>query len=332
MRTGKRTWKSEASSIDTALLVAGALTAAQYYPNTEIEKRAKKIYARVNWEWMMNHSSLVCMGWSPETGFLPYYWDSYNELLILQALALGAPVYPIPPEAWNAWSRNEDEYNGHKVINSYSGSLFTYQYPHAFIDFRNLNDLDINYFKNSVEASLANRDYSMSFEKTSKSYSAYSWGLSAATGPGGYRAYGGKPGQGIQDGTIAPHAAIGSLPFTPKESLAAIKFFYLKLGDKIYKQYGFTGSFNLDKKFYSSEYLGIDEGIILLMIENFSNDGSIWKKFMTLPCIKDWIQITGIDKKRPPAKNQSAQELSVKSEAVVAEKSEAQTSAGNKRI
>ncbi len=290
-KTGKRTWKSEASSIDTALLVAGALTAAQYYPGTEIEQHALKLYERVDWKWMLNNSDFICMGWTPENGFLPHYWDSYNEHLILQALALGSPTHPIPPVLWKTWFRNEDVYNQHKVVFSYSGSLFTYQYAHAFIDFKNLNDSGINYFENSVQASLANREYSLSFEKDFSSYNNYSWGLSAAEGPGGYKAYGGKPGQGLQDGTIAPHAAIGSLPFTPKESMDAIKYFYLKLGDRIYKKYGFTSAFNIDKKFYSSEYLGIDQGVTLLMIENFTQDGSVWKKFMELACIKKWIEV-----------------------------------------
>jgi hypothetical protein len=302
MRTGKRVWKSEASSIDTALLVAGALTAAQYYPGTEIEKLAQKIYARIDWKWMLNNSDLICMGWTPESGFLPYYWDTYNEQLILQALAVGAPANAVPAEVWNAWFRNEDEYLGHRVVYSHSGSLFTYQYPHAFIDFKNLDDAGINYFENSVQATLANRAYSLEHEKSFKSYHAYSWGLSAATGAGGYKAYGAKPGEGMHDGTIAPHAAIGSLPFTPKESLNAIKFFYLRLGKKIYGKYGFTGAFNIDKKFYSDEYLGIDQGVILLMIENFLRDGVVWKKFMQLESVKRWIEIAQLKEISVPSK------------------------------
>lgn len=307
LRTGKRVWKSEASSIDTALLVAGALVAAQYYPGTEIETLAQKIYARVNWKWMLNDSDLICMGWTPEGGFLPYYWDTYNEQLILQALALGAPSQAVSPETWDAWFRNEDTYLDYKVVYSHSGSLFTYQYPHAFIDFKTLDDAGINYFENSIQATLANRAYSLATEKDYKSYHAYSWGLSATTGPGGYKAFGAKPGEGFHDGTIAPHAAIGSLPFTPKESLDAIKFFYLRLGNKIYGKYGFTGAFNIDKKFYSSEYLGIDQGIILMMIENFLNDGSIWKKFMQLDCIKKWVQIAKLEnQKKEEAANSSS--------------------------
>lgn len=290
-RSGKRIWTSEASSIDTALLVAGALIAAQYFPGTEIEQMAWDIYKRIDWPWMMNGRLLLCMGWTPETGFLPYYWDTYNEHLLLQALALGSPTHPVPEEAWNEWARREDSYNGKKVVYSHSGSLFTYQFPQAFIDFRQLKDNDINYFENSKQASLANREYSLSFRSQHKSYSENSWGLSASLGPGGYKAYGGKPGMGIQDGTIAPYAAIASIVFTPNESLAAIRFFYENYAANLYGNFGFKDAFNLDKKWWAQEYLGIDQGVSVLMLENFLNDGAVWKKFMALEPIKRWIKI-----------------------------------------
>ena len=293
-RNGKRIWMSEASSIDTALLVAGALVAAQYFPGTEIEKMAWEIYRRVDWPWMMNGRLLICMGWTPETGFLPYYWDMYNEHLILQALALGSPTHPVPLEAWNEWRRREETYNEKKIVYSYSGSLFTYQFPHAFIDFRGLKDNDINYFENSRKASLANREYSLSFRSQHKSYSENSWGLSASLGPGGYKAYGGKPGEGLQDGTLAPYAVIASLVFTPEESLAAIRFFYQNYAKDLYGYFGFKDAFNLDKKWWAEEYLGIDQGISLLMLENFLNDGAVWKKFMQLEPIKRWIELCGL--------------------------------------
>ncbi|HXV28669.1 MAG TPA: glucoamylase family protein, partial [bacterium] len=149
-RSGKRVWSSEASSIDTAILVAGALLAVQYFPGTPAEKMARAVYERIHWKWMMNDSSFLCMGWKPESGFLPYYWDSYNELVIMEALALGSPTHPIPKEAWSAWLRPEEEYRGKNIVFSSSGSLFTYQYSHAFIDFRELDDRGINYFDNSV--------------------------------------------------------------------------------------------------------------------------------------------------------------------------------------
>lgn len=296
LRTSKRVWSSEASSIDTALLIAGALLAGEYYPGTEIQRLARKIYERVQWTWMMNGSDLMCMGWKPETGFLPYYWDSYNEHLILQALAIGAPQNAIPKEAWNAWFRNEDEYNARRVIFSHSGSLFTYQFPQAFIDFRNLNDRGINYHENSKQATLANREYSLSFRQNYRGYGPSSWGLSASLGPGGYKAYGAKPGEGLHDGTIAPYAAAASIVFTPNESVEALRFFYTEYGDSLYGRFGFKDAFNLDKNWWADEYLGIDQGITVLMLENFLFSGTVWEKFMNLEAVRQWIDLCGLSK------------------------------------
>jgi hypothetical protein len=300
-QTGKRVWGSEASSIDTALAVAGALLAAQYYPGTEIEKLAHEIYERVNWKWMMNGSDFICMGWTPEGKFLPYYWDSYNELMILVALAVGSPTFPAPAKAWDRWLRPEGDYNGHKVIFASTGSLFTYQFSHAYIDFRELNDQGINYFENSREATLANREYSMSFKDQYKGYSENSWGLSASVGPGGYKAYGGKPGSGLHDGTIAPYAALSSIVFTPELSIKAARFFFDNYQTNLYGNFGFKDAFNLDKQWWAHEYLGIDQGITLLMLENYLNDGIVWKKFMELPAVKKWIELTGLAKRSSSA-------------------------------
>jgi len=293
-RSAKRVWSSEASSIDTALLLAGALLAGQYYPGTEVETIAKELYERVDWKWMMNGSKFICMGWTPESKFLPYYWDSYNELMLLEALAVGAPQNPAPPETWHAWLRPEGNYNGHRVIYASSGSLFTYQYSHAFIDFRGLKDDGNDFFDNSREATLANRDFSLSFAGKYRGYSENSWGLSASVGPGGYKAYGSLPGGATHDGTIAPYAAISSIVFTPELSIAALKFFYNNYAENIYGNFGFKGAFNLDKSWWADEYLGIDQGITLLMLENFLNDGIVWKKFMSLDAIQKWITLTGL--------------------------------------
>ncbi len=298
-RSARRVWKSEASSIDTALLVAGALIAAQYYPGTAVEHMAYKIYERIDWRWMMNGSDFVCMGWKPESGFLPYYWDSYNELMILQALAIGSPTHPIPPKAWERWLRPTDEYNGHRVIYSGSGSLFTYQFAQAFIDFRDLNDNGVNYFENSKEASLANREYSLYHRAQFQSYTENSWGLSASVGPGGYKAYGALPGGGEHDGTIAPYAAVSSIVFTPEESIAAIRHFYETHGKNLYGIFGFKDAFNLDKAWWAEEYLGIDQGISVLMLENYLNDGVIWKKFMQLEAVKQWIEKCALRERNP---------------------------------
>ena len=308
--TAERTWRSESSSIDTALLMAGALLAAQYFPGTDIPHLVQQIYERVNWEWMRNGSALICHGWKPESGFLPYYWDTYNELIILQALAIGAPKNPVSPDAWDAWDRLDDEYNGKRIVYSYSGSLFTYQFAQAFIDFRQLNDRGVNYFENSKLASLANREYSLSFKDQHQGYSEISWGLSASLGPGGYRAYGGKPGQGLQDGTIAPYASIGSLVFTPEISLPAIKFFY-QTHQPLYGKFGFKDAFNLDKKWWAPEYLGIDQGISVLMLENFLTEGRVWEKFMKLPAIQRWIDLCKLRENHSLRKNRNTSRAAV---------------------
>lgn len=293
-KTARRAWRSEASSIDTALLLAGALLASQYFKDTDIPHLVEELYKRVDWKWMMNGTVLVCHGWKPESGFLPYYWDSYNELIILLALAIGSPTHPIPAEAWEAWDRLEDEYNGKRIVYSHSGSLFTYQYSHAYIDFRELNDRGINYFENSRKATLANWEYSLSFKDQYPSYSETSWGLSACLGPGGYKAYGGKPGEGLHDGTIALYASVGSIVFTPELSLPTIRFFYRTYRDSVYGPFGFIDSLNLGKNWWSRDYLGIDQGISVLMLENFLSGGEIWKKFMALEAIQRWLHLTGL--------------------------------------
>lgn len=290
-RSGRRVWESEASSIDTALLIAGALLAGEYYPGTDVERMARALYERVDWKWMMNSSDLICMGWKPESGFLPYYWDQYSEHLILQALAIGSPTHPVAPETWQSWLRNRDDYRGISVLYSFSGSLFTYQYAHAFIDFKELNDRSVNYFENSKAATMANRNYSLESRAQYQSYSEASWGLSASLGPGGYKAYGAKPGQGLHDGTVAPHAAISSIVFTPEESIRAARFMYDEHGEKLYGHFGFKDAFNLDKRWWASEYLGIDQGITVLMLENFLQDGILWQKFMRLRSIQKWIKL-----------------------------------------
>ena len=293
--SGKRVWGSEASSIDTALLLAGALLAAEYYPGSDIERMTHEIYDRIDWQWMLNGSLLVCMGWKPEGGFLPYYWDSYNELIILQALAIGAAKNAIPAKAWQEWLRPEEIYAGQTVVHSYTGSLFTYHYTQAYIDFRNLDDRGLNYFENSKNASRANLAYSLASRQNRKSYSENSWGLTASLGLGGYKAYGGKPGEGIEDGTIAPSAAIGSLVFTPQESLRAVRFFYDNYKSQLYGFYGFKDAFNLDKNWWADQYLGIDQGISFLMLENFLNDGAVWQRFMRLKSIQRWIRLAGLN-------------------------------------
>ena len=295
--TGKRVWGSEISSIDTALLMAGVLLVGEYFKGSHIERMAHELYENVDWAWMLNGSNLVCHGYKPETGFLPYYWDSYSEHLILQALAIGSPTHPIPPATWNEWNRFEEHLDGKRIVYSFTGSLFTYQFSHAFIDFKNLYDFDINYFDNSVHATHANKLFC---EKLASRYTTYReqyWGLTACLGPSGYKAYGAQPGKALNDGTIAPHGAISSIVFTPHESIAAINRMYTNQKAKLYGMYGFKDAFNLDRNWYARKYIAIDQGITICMLENYRRE-LIWHYVMKLEPIKRWIELCGLEKSR----------------------------------
>jgi hypothetical protein len=287
MRTGQRAWNSEVSSIDTALFLAGALFAGEYFKGTEIEDIARELYERVDWPWMLNDRKILCMGWKPEEGFLWYYWDSYSEAMILYALAIGSPTHPIPAECWFEWKRPADSYRDYQVVYCSTGSIFTYQYSHAWIDFQKFYEDDINYYNNSVNAVKANRQFCIDNSIDFKTYGEDSWGLSASLGPDGYKGYGAKPGASFNDGTIPPYGMAGSLPFDPIGSLNGLKNLYIKYGSFLYGKYGFKDAFNMDKNWWAEEYLGIDVGISAIMIENYRS-GLVWSKFMELPSIKNW--------------------------------------------
>lgn len=296
MRTGHRAWNSEASSIDTALFLSGALFAGEYYKGTEVEAIAKELYERVEWPWMLNGKKVLCMGWKPEEGFLWYYWDSYSEAMILYALAIGSSTHPISSECWFEWKRPIGSYKDYRLIYCTTGSIFTYQYSHAWIDFRELYDKfsdpgseeGINYYDNSVSAVKANRQFCMDNSDLYKAYDEDSWGLSACLGPDGYKGYGAKPGLCFNDGTIPPCGIAGSMPFDPIASMSGLKRLYMERKDFLYGKYGFKDAFNLNENWWAEEYLGIDVGITVLMIENYRS-GLVWNKFMSTPAIKNWI-------------------------------------------
>jgi hypothetical protein len=266
------------------------LFAGEYFKGTEAEKIARELYERVDWPWMMNGKPVMCMGWKPKSGYLPYYWDSYSEAMILYALAIGSPTHPIPKEAWFAWKRSVDIYGDHEIVYCSTGSLFTYQYSHAWIDFRPFYDGEINYFNNSTEATKANREFCINNASKYKAYGENSWGLTACLGPDGYKGYGAEPGEALNDGTVAPCGMAGSVVFDPEACLNGLKYLYDEHGGFLYGKYGFKDAFNLDKGWWAEEYLGIDVGITLLMVENFRS-GLIWNKFMVVDAIKRWVGI-----------------------------------------
>lgn len=273
MQTGQRIKNSELSPIDTALFLAGVLFAAEYYEDPAIRDLAQKIYARVDWKWMLNGGKTFAMSWSPETRFQRHRWDHYNESMIMYLLAIGAPANSIPASSWKEIVRPVGSYAGYRTIKM--GPLFTHQYSHVWVDFRHKNDGFADYFKNSIDAVLANRAFCMDQSSKYKSYGPNSWGLTASDGPGGYKAYGALPGHALHDGTIAPTGCGSSIVFTPEESLACLRNIYENV-DGIWGLYGFADAYNLDKKWVARDVIGIDQGTLLLMIENYRTQ-MIWK-------------------------------------------------------
>ncbi len=280
MAEGRRFGDSEISSIDTALFLAGALTAGQYFSATDVEALADKLFAEADWQWMMNDGDTLSMGWKPEVGFLSARWNSFNEGLLAYVLAVGSPTHPIPPSVWDNIFRPVNE----NYICLPQETLFVYQYPAAWIDFRNKEDHYANYFNNAATAARVNRLFAVLRRFNYSTYDMDIWGLSACDGPAGYKPYGAS--ENNHDGTVAPYASIASMPFTPGLSIAAIRAMLEREGGLVWGRYGFVSGFNADANWYSDQYVGIDQGIILLMLENHRSE-LIWKQFMAHPAIAD---------------------------------------------
>lgn len=272
--TGARSGNSEVSAIDTALFLAGALFAAEYFEDSRIRDLAMTIYDRIDWPWFLNKGKTLALAWKPEDGFEKRRWDHYDESMLMYLLAIGSSSHPIPSSAWQSLSRPIGTYQQFRLIQS--PPLFTHQYPQIWVDLRDKNDGFADYFKNSVHATLANRAFAIQQASQYRSYGENSWGLTASDGPLGYRAYGAPPGWAFHDGTVAPTACGSSIVFTPKESLACLRYLYENLGDKLWGRYGFSDAFNLDQEWFSPNVIGIDQGALLSMIENYRS-GLIWK-------------------------------------------------------
>jgi hypothetical protein len=293
--TGERMWNSEISSIDTALLMAGVLTARQCFKSDhEIVRLASAIYHRIDFKWMLNGDPLLLShGWKPDSGFLVSRWDRYCELTILYLMAIGSPTHPIPPQAWYAWKRELTTYRGLSYVNG--GPLFIHQYSQAWVDYRGLKEgraPHLDYFANSLKASLAHRRFCIDLGSDFPGYSADVWGISASDSVKGYVAWGGPPRDPNIDGTVVPCAAAGSLMFTPEFSLSALRTMQRKFGDRVYGRYGFVDAFNPNTGWVDTDVIGIDLGITLLSAENLRSQG-VWRWFMLNPEIRQSLKLAG---------------------------------------
>lgn len=275
--TGKRIWRSEASSVDTAWLLCGVLHCSAFWENPDIRKYATELMNRADWNWMLNGRQTLCHGWTPEDGFLQYQWDAYSEVLAMYLLAIGSKSHPIPASCWRAFSRPMREYQGIFLIDA-GAPLFVHQYSHAWFDFRNRRDFYADYFHNSIRATQAHRLFCLSYNRQFPWYGPDMWGVTSSDSRTGYRAW--CSSTTPPDGTLVPCAAGGSLVFMPQMCGAVLQKMHDDYGDKVWTKYGFLDAFHPKEKWYSRYVLGIDQGIILLMTENMRS-GSVWDAVMS---------------------------------------------------
>ena len=300
MDTGYRAGTNELSTIDTALLLAGVLHAQEYFDGAdpdevEIRALADSIYRRVDWQWAVNNPPLVTLSWEPEEGYSNFDWRGYNEAMIIYILGLGSPTYPLEPEAWTEWTAGYDweTHYGYSFVRF--PPLFGHQYTHTWVDFRGIQDdymrgRGIDYFENSRRATLAQREYHIDNPRGYPNYDRDEWGLTASQVPTGYRARGAPPAQN-DDGTLAPTAPGGSMAFTPEESIAALRTMR-KRRPSAWGVYGFRDAYNVSQLWYTNEHLGIDQGPILLMAENYRTE-AVWDTFMQNEYVQTGLERAG---------------------------------------
>lgn len=270
MDEGIRFQESKVSSMDTCILIAGALFAGEFFSQTAVQDLAYELYSAVNWQWMMNHGETLARNWTPESGFEDARWDSFDESMLMYILAMGSPTYPVPASTWHRIRR---PVRGNYIFVPQE-SLTSYILPHLWLDLKAKEDYYANYWNNVVSATRYNRIYSMLRSCEFKTHTRDLWGLSPCEGPKGYQVYGASAD--CYHGVFAPHASIGCIPFSPYASMQAAREMLKKYGDRIWGKYGFSSGFTADGKWWSESYHGISAGLILLMIENYRT-GLVWK-------------------------------------------------------
>ena len=319
METGLRVWQSELSSIDTALLIAGMLTAALYFDGespaeAELRQLADAMYRRVEWRWAQREGGAMSQGWKPECGFLHYGWDGYNEALLLYILGLGSPTHPLTDASFEAWTLTYQWENiyGHDFL--YAGPLFVHQFSHAWIDFRGIRDRfmrekDCDYFENSRRATLVQRDYAIRNPRGFVGYGQDRWGLSAGDGPsvapqavsGRRQAFYGYAARGVpwgpDDGTIAGSSTLASIVFAPEIALPAVRAMAAgRVGGRgeAMRASGFneTAHEPAAAGWISQGEFALDQGLTVLMVENFRT-GLPWQIVRGSPWIRAGLRRAG---------------------------------------
>jgi hypothetical protein len=329
--TGHRFERVELSTMDTALLLAGALFSQSYFdrdepPEAEVRALAESLVARADWRWAQVRPPMVVHGWDPEEGFLPYDWRGMNESMLVPILALGSPAHPLGPGVWADWERGcrWGAYRGFEHVGF--PPLFGHQYSQVWLDLRGLQDSlmrahGIDWFENSRRATLAQREYAIANPGRFKDYGEGLWGLTACDGPlddsvtvGGrrlgfhtYEARGASFREVNDDGTVAPAAAGGSLAFAPEVVVPVLVAMRERYGEDVFGEYGFVDALNptLDVPvrvsqgrvvpgvgWFDTDRLGIDQGPILAMIENHRS-GLVWRTMRKNPHVVRGLKAAG---------------------------------------
>ena len=321
---GTRAWNCELSTIDTALLMAGVLSAESYFDrDTDVESSiraaADSLYRRVDWTWSGEGRPGIMLGWTPEQGGDRNSWHGYNEAMIMYLLALGSPTHPVDPRVWSYWTSTYvwARYYDWDFVSF--GPLFGHQYSACWIDYRGIQDpymkeKGIDYFENSRRATYSQQRYGRENPLAFRGYSGEVWGVTACDGPGDTtfridgkeRQFIGYGGRGVSfdwsldDGTLAPTGPGGSVPFAPEICIPALKEMRLRYDGRLWKEYGFVDAFNptfVTEKtgregWYDHDYLGIDQGPIAIMIENLRN-GFVWNLMKKNPYIVRGLRRAG---------------------------------------
>lgn len=291
-KNGDRVWNCEVSTIDTALLLSGALAAQQYFKeDAEIFGLASYLYERVDFSWMLDsRNGLLRIAWSPETGFLSGEWKRYDENTILHILAIGSPTHPIPVQCWYSFERDPVEFDEYRYVGG--GPLFTHQYSQAWLSLAGLRDgppFEIDYFQNSVIATYAHRAYCLSLRSMYPGYSERLWGVTASDSEVGYVVWGSPTSRIYIDGSVVPCATAGSLMFAPQICLPVLRHMYDQFGEYIYGRYGFADAFNPLSLWVNPDVVGLDVGITLLSAENLRT-GRVWGWFSRAACVQRAIR------------------------------------------
>jgi hypothetical protein len=321
IETGRRVWECELSTIDSAFLFAGALTAGTYFDRdvpieVEIRTLADTLYHRADWNWARNGEPTLTHGWRPETGFIPHRYRGYDEGLLLYILGLGSPTHPLPLESYPAYCATYEWKQIYDRELLYSGPLFTHQLSHLWIDFRGLRDdfmraHESDYFENTRQATLVQQEYAIRNPLGYVGYGEHCWGFTASDGPGNVR----RTVNGVEreffdyiargapfgpdDGTVAPWVVVASLPFAPDIVIPTMqRFARMDLG--MTAKYGFSPSFNQSFAVPDSPtgwwvtpyHFGIDQGPVVLMIENYRT-GLLWDIMRRSPAIVTGLRRAG---------------------------------------